>query len=225
MAPARPEAAPLTPPPGDAPGYAPPPGTAPGIELPPGAAPLVLASSSPRRRDLLARIGVVPARVAAPDIDEAPLPGERPRAYVARLAAAKAAAVTRAPGEVVLAGDTAIAVGRRLLGKPADAADARAMLRLLSGRRHHCWSAVSVIAADGRCRTRVCDTIVAFVPLPPAELDRYLAGDEWHGKAGAYAIQGRAESWVRFLSGSHSAVVGLPLFETRGLLAWAGIGG
>ena len=184
---------------------------------------LVLASTSPRRLELLARIGIVPARLAAPDIDEDPLHLEQPRPYALRIALAKALAVDRAPNEVILAGDTTIAVGRRILGKPADDADLRRMLGLLSGRRHHCLSAVCVIATDGKPRTRLSDTIVAFKPLSPAEIDAYVASGEGMGKAGGYAIQGRAEAWVRFLSGSHSGVVGLPLFETRALLSSAGV--
>ncbi len=183
---------------------------------------LVLASSSPRRRDLLARIGAMPTRIASPDVDETPLPGELPRAYVLRIAIDKARAVPRAPDEIVLAGDTTVAVGRRILAKPADEADLRRMLALLSGRRHHCYSAVCLIDADGRERTRISDTIVAFKRLTPAEIDWYVASGEGMGKAGGYAIQGRAEVFVRFLSGSHSNVVGLPVFETRALLASAG---
>jgi septum formation protein len=184
---------------------------------------LVLASTSPRRRELLARIGLVPARIAAPEIDETPLKGELPRDYVARLARGKALAVERAADEVVLAGDTTVAVGRRILEKPADEADLRRMLGLLSGRRHHVWSGVCVVGADGRPRVRVVDTIVAFKALSAAEIDRYVESGEGMGKAGGYAIQGRAETFVRFLSGSHSNVVGLPLFETRALLTSAGI--
>lgn len=185
--------------------------------------PLVLASSSPRRRDLLARIGIVPTRIAAPAIDEAPRPNELPRVYALRLAVEKAAAVARAPDEVVIAGDTTIALGRRIL-PPAETEDVqRALLAKLSGRRHHALSAVCVIAADGKIRTRLSDTIVAFKPLSSAEIDEYVACGEGLGKAGGYAIQGRAEAFVRFLSGSHSGVVGLPLFETRALLAAAGV--
>lgn len=184
---------------------------------------LVLASSSPRRRELLARIGVVPARIASPDIDETPLKGELPRDYVARLAKGKALAVERAAGEVVLAGDTTVAVGRRILEKPADEADLRRMLTLLSGRRHHVYSGVCVVGADGKARVRVVDTIVAFKVLSAAEIDWYVECGEGMGKAGGYAIQGRAETFVRFLSGSHSNVVGLPIFETGVLLGSAGI--
>jgi septum formation protein len=184
---------------------------------------LVLASTSPRRRELLARIGIVPARLAAPDIDETPLKGEAPRAYVARLAENKALAVERASDEIVLAGDTTVAVGRRILEKPVDEADLRRMLGLMSGRRHHVYSGVCVIGPDGRPRVRVADTIVAFKALSPAEIDWYVASGEGMGKAGGYAIQGKAEAFVRYLAGSHSNVVGLPIFETRSLLTSAGL--
>jgi len=183
---------------------------------------LVLASTSPRRLDLLKRIGVTPDRVAAPDIDEDPLKAELPRAYVQRIAVGKAEAVAREADEIVLAGDTTIAVGRRILGKPDDEADLRRMLGLLSGRRHHCLSAVCLIGLDGKARTRLSDTIVTFKRLTDAEIDAYIASGEGMGKAGGYAIQGRAEGYVRYLAGSHSGVVGLPVFETRALLLSAG---
>jgi septum formation protein len=183
---------------------------------------LVLASTSPRRRELLARIGATPDRIAAPDIDETPLKGEPPRRYVMRLAEGKARAVERAADEIVLAGDTTVAVGTRILEKPVDEADLRRMLGLLSGRRHHCYSAVCVIDRDGKARARLSDTIVAFKPLSAGEIDWYVASGEGMGKAGGYAIQGRAEAFVRFLSGSHSGVVGLPVYETRALLVAAG---
>lgn len=184
---------------------------------------LVLASSSPRRLSLLAQIGIVPARTAAPDIDEAAHAAELPRDYVLRIAVQKALAVPRAPGEVVLAGDTTVAVGRRILAKPDDAADLRRMLMLLSGRRHHVFSAICVIGDDAKPRTRVSDTIVTFKRLSAAEIAGYIASGEGMGKAGGYAIQGRAEGFVRFLSGSYSGVVGLPLFEARALLESAGV--
>jgi len=184
---------------------------------------LVLASSSPRRHDLLARLGVVPARVVSPAIDEAPHPRELPAAYARRLAEEKAGAVPRADGEVVLAGDTTVAVGRRILPPAESEAIQRDLLGRLSGRRHHCLSAVCVIDGAGRVRTRLSDTIVAFKPLSLAEIDAYVACGEGLGKAGGYAIQGRAEAFVRFLSGSHSGVIGLPLFETRALLRVAGL--
>ena len=183
---------------------------------------LVLASTSPRRLDLLRRIGVEPARIAAPDVDEAPRPGELPRAYVQRIALEKAQVVPRDADEIVLAGDTSIALGRRILGKPEDETDLRRMLGLVSGRRHHCLSAVCLVGLDGAARIRLSDTVVAFKRLSDAEIDRYVASGEGMGKAGGYAIQGRAEAFVRFLSGSHSGVVGLPVFETRALLESAG---
>ncbi len=183
---------------------------------------LVLASTSPRRRDLLARLGAVPTRIAAPDIDESPLPRELPRVYALRLAEAKARAVPRAEGEIVLAGDTTIALGRRIL-PPAETEDVqRTLLGLLSGRRHHALSAVCVIDATGKARSRIADTVVIFKPLTPADIEAYIACGEGLGKAGGYAIQGRAEAWVRHLAGSHSGVIGLPLFETRALLVTAG---
>ena len=184
---------------------------------------LVLASSSPRRLQLLQRLGIEPTRVVSPAIDETSRKDEVPRAYALRLAIAKAEAVARAPDEVVLAGDTAIALGRRVL-PPADTqAIQRDLLAKLSGRRHHVLSAVCVIDAAGKVRTRLADTIVAFKPLSAAEIDAYLASGEGLGKAGGYAVQGYAEAWVRFLSGSHSGVIGLPLFETRALLRAAGL--
>ena len=128
----------------------------------------------------------------------------------------------RGEEEIVLAGDTTIGVGRRILNKPKDDSDHRRMLQLLSGRRHHCLSAVAVIGLDGRPRARVTDTVVAFKRLTDAEIDWYIASGEGRGKAGGYAIQGRAEVFVRMLSGTHSGVVGLPLFDTRALLLSAG---
>ncbi|MBB4837101.1 septum formation protein [Sphingomonas kyeonggiensis] len=184
---------------------------------------LVLASTSPRRLDLLKRIGAEPARVAAPDVDEDVRTGESPRAYVLRVAVDKAQAVERAADEIVLAGDTTIAVGKRILAKPEDEADLRRMLGLLSGRRHHCLSAICLIGLDGKARTRISDTIVTFKRLTDAEIDWYVASGEGMGKAGGYAIQGKAEAFVRYIAGSHSGVVGLPVFETRALLVSAGV--
>ena len=185
--------------------------------------PLILASASPRRLDLLARIGVVPHAVDPADLDETPLKAERPAAHAVRLAAAKAQAVAaRHPGAHVLGADTVVGVGIRILPKAEDEATARRCLVLLSGRRHRVLSAVTLIAPDGSARHRLSTSIVAFKVLTAAEIDAYLAGGEWRGKAGGYAIQGAAEAYVRFLSGSHSGVVGLPLFETRALLVAAG---
>jgi septum formation protein len=184
----------------------------------------ILASASPRRAELLARLHVMAAAIDPADIDESPLKGEQPLPYARRIAAAKAAIVAaRHPGAVVLGADTVVAAGRRILPKAEDAATARTCLALLSGRRHRVHSAITVIDGAGVARHRVSTSIVAFKPLTASDIDAYLAGDEWHGKAGGYAIQGYAESWVRMLSGSHSGVMGLPLFETRALLATAGV--
>ncbi len=189
----------------------------------PGKPPLVLASASPRRLDLLARIGVVPDRVLPTDVDETPLKAELPRPLAGRLAALKAAAAAAAsPGALVLAADTVVGVGRRILGKPADAAEARRFLELLSGRRHHVYTGVVVVTPEGRSLSRLVDTILTFQRLTEQQIADYLAGGEWQGKAGGYAIQGKAEVFVRFLSGSHSSVVGLPLFETAQLLRGVG---
>lgn len=184
---------------------------------------LVLASTSARRRDLLARIGVVPDRVVGPHIDEDPRKGELPRAYALRLAQEKARAIDdRADDELVIAGDTTIALGRRIL-PPADSEEVqRTLLNLLSGRRHHALSAICVIDMGGHARTRIADTVVAFKRLTPQEIDAYIACGEGLGKAGGYAIQGRAEAFVRFVSGTHSGVVGLPLYDARALLEAAG---
>ncbi len=183
---------------------------------------LVLASSSPRRRDLLARIGVTPGRIASPDIDESPKKGELPRVYALRMAIEKAHAVPRSDGEVVIAGDTTVAVGRRILQQAADAEMQRGFLKLLSGRRHHVLSAVCVIGADGTERSRISDSIVRFKRLGDAEIDAYVASGEGLGKAGGYAIQGRAEALIDWMAGSHSGVIGLPLYETRTLLRSSG---
>ncbi len=181
---------------------------------------LVLASASPRRRELIARLGIAPLRCTAADIDETPAKGELPRVYAARMAREKAAA---ADGEAyILAGDTVVAVGRRILPKATDEATARACLELLSGRRHRVLSAVALRAPDGSLRERLSETQVRFKRLSAEEIAAYLAGGEWHGKAGGYAIQGAAEGLIAWIGGSHSGVVGLPLYETRALLKAAG---
>ena len=185
---------------------------------------LILASASPRRLDLLARIGVAPDAVDPADIDESPASAELPAPHAARMAAEKAALVAaRHPGALVLAADTVVAAGRRILPKAETEDQARACLALLSGRRHRVHSAVTLIDDAGRARHRLSTSIVAFKRLTPAEINAYVALGEWRGKAGGYAIQGHAEAWVRFLSGSHSGVMGLPLYETRALLAAAGV--
>lgn len=182
---------------------------------------LILGSASPRRRELIARLGVSLAGVAAADIDETPQRGELPRVYALRMAREKAAAVDGA-GAFVLAGDTVVACGRRILPKAEDEATARECLKLLSGRRHRVLSAIALKSPDGTLRERLSETIVRFKQLSQAEIDAYIAGGEWHGKAGGYAIQGSAEGLIAWIQGSHSGVVGLPLFETRALLKAAG---
>ena len=185
---------------------------------------LTLASASPRRRELLARQGVTPDAVIAADIDETPCKTELPRDYAQRMAREKALAVEAANvvEGFVLAGDTVVAAGRRILPKAEDEATARRCLELLSGRRHRVLSAIALRAPDGTIRERLSETAVKFKRLSAEEIDSYLAGGEWEGKAGGYAIQGAAEGLVSWLQGSHSGVVGLPLFETRALLKAAG---
>jgi septum formation protein len=182
---------------------------------------LVLASASPRRLELLARMGVVPDAVIPAEIDETPAKGELPPAYACRMAAEKAAAAAQ-PGSLVLAADTVVAAGRRILPKAESEEEARASLALLFGRRHRVHSAVTLIGPDGAVRHRLSTSIVAFKRLSDDEIASYLAAGEWRGKAGGYAIQGRAEALIRSITGSHSGVVGLPLFETRILLRAAG---
>ncbi len=185
--------------------------------------PLVLASASPRRVELLARIGIVPDRIQPTDIDETPRKAELPTQLARRLARAKAeAARDAAPGALVLAADTVVGVGRRILGKPADAAEARRFLLLLSGRRHRVTTGVCLARPDGGRSERLVTTILAFQRLTDQQVDAFLETGEWRGVAGGYQIQRRAEAFVRFLSGSHSNVVGLPLFETAQLLRGAG---
>ena len=184
---------------------------------------LILASASPRRRDLLAQIGIVPDRVVPADLDETHLKNERPEAHAKRLATGKARAVAAAnPGCFVLAADTVVGLGRRILPKAEDEATARRCLEALSGRRHRVIGGVCLIAPDGVARTRLVTSVVAFNRLSEADIRAYLASGEWRGKAGGYAIQGRAAAYIRFVSGSYSNVVGLPLFETFNLLTGAG---
>ena len=182
--------------------------------------PLILASASPRRLALLAQIGITPDQTVSPEIDEAPHRGELPRALAIRLARAKAAAVA-AGGTAVLGADTVVAAGRRILGKPLTEPEAAASLALLSGRRHRVYTGVVLIVGTRRTE-RLVTTIVTFARLTEAQQRAYLSTREWHGRAGGYAIQGIAASFIRFISGSHSNVVGLPLFETAQLLRGAG---
>jgi septum formation protein len=183
--------------------------------------PLVLASASPRRRALLAQIGIEPDRIVPAEVDETPAQGEIPRALALRLARAKLAAA-RAPGAFILAADTVVSVGRRVVGKPADAAEARAFLELLSGRNHRVTTAVAVATPSGAEAARAVETRVSMKRLSAAEIADYLASGEWDGKAGGYAVQGRAGAFVTGIVGSYSAVVGLPLYETICLLEGLG---
>ena len=183
---------------------------------------LILGSASPRRRELLAQIGLVPDDIRAPDIDETPARGELPRPYCARMAREKALAVACGDGEVVLCADTTVALGRRILGKPADAGEAAAFLWALSGRRHRVVTAVAVRSGD-RLWERVVETVVKVKTLSDAEVNGYLASGEWQGKAGAYGIQGPAGAFIPWIGGSFTGIVGLPLAETSGLLQAAGL--
>ncbi|HTT78484.1 MAG TPA: Maf family protein [Stellaceae bacterium] len=184
---------------------------------------LVLASASPRRLDLLRQIGIEPDGVAPSDINETPLPGELPAPHAIRLAEAKARAVApHHPGAFILAADTVVACGRRILPKAEDEATARRCLALLSGRRHRVYGGVALIMPDGRIALRRVESRVAMKRLSEDEIAAYLAGGEWRGKAGGYAIQGSAAAFVSWLSGSYSNVVGLPLFEVAQLLAGRG---
>ena len=182
---------------------------------------LILASQSPRRLELLARLGIVPDAVIPAHIDETELKGELPVPYAKRVAAAKAAIVAE-PGALTLAADVVVAAGRRILPKAETEQEGRCCLELLSGRRHRVHCAVTLIDAEGRARHRLSSSIVAFKRLSEEEIQAYLASDEWRGKAGGYAIQGRAEALIKTISGSYSGIMGLPLYETRTLLRAAG---
>ncbi len=192
-----------------------------------GATPrLILGSASPRRLELLARIGVIPDEVRPAEIDETPRKGELPRALALRLAREKAAAVAETiddPDAVILTADTVVAVGRRLLGKPEDETEAAAFLRLMSGRRHRVLTGMA-LRRGGMEKTRRVETQVKLKRLSEDEIAGYLAGGEWRGKAGGYAIQGAAAAFVPWLNGSYTNVVGLPLTEAAGLLASEGLG-
>jgi len=182
---------------------------------------LILGSASPRRKDLLAHLGVTPDAILPPDIDEDPKRGELPRPYCLRLAREKAEAVAAEPEDIVLCADTTVALGRRILGKPRDAGEAAEFLTALGGRRHQVITAVAVRRGD-RVWTRESVSAVKMKRLSDAELNAYLAGGEWQGKAGAYAIQGAAGAFIPWISGSFTGIVGLPLSETAALLQAAG---
>jgi len=184
---------------------------------------LVLASASPRRLELLRQIGLEPDAVDASDLDESPLKDETPRRLALRLAAAKARHVAaRRPGAFVLAADTVVALGRRVLPKAETDAEVRACLDLLSGRAHRVLTALSVVAPGGVARARLVESKVVFKRLTRAEIDTYVASGEGRGKAGGYGVQGRAGAFVITLQGSYSGVVGLPLYETANLLGGLG---
>lgn len=183
---------------------------------------LILGSGSPRRLELLAQLGLTPAAIRPPDIDETPQKGELPRDYVKRIAAEKAAAVVAAEDEVVLCADTTVAMGRWIMGKPEDADEARDFLQALSGRRHKVITAVAVKRAD-RLWARDVQSTVAMKRLSSAEIASYIASGDWRGKAGGYAIQGPAGAFIPWINGSYTGIVGLPLTETAGLLVAAGL--
>jgi len=183
---------------------------------------LVLASSSPRRIELLAQVGIVPDHIDPADIDETPLKGETPPRLAARLATTKAQVVAaRRPEAVVIAADTVVAVGRRFLEKAADEAEATRFLKLLSGRNHKVFTGVAVVR-NGQVSSRVNETRVTFKPLSQAEIAAYVAGGDWRGKAGGYGIQGPAAAFIQRIVGSHSSVMGLPLYEAVQLLHGVG---
>ncbi|WP_147124186.1 Maf family protein [Shimia ponticola] len=183
---------------------------------------LILGSGSPRRRELIGVLGLTPDAIRAPDIDEFPLKGELPRAYCNRITLGKAEALEAAPDEVILCADTTVALGRRILGKPDGAEGARQFLEMLSGRRHQVITAVAVKTSE---RVLVKDVVsqVRMKRLSNAEIDAYLATGDWEGKAGGYAIQGPAGAFIPWISGSHAAIMGLPLTETAHLLRAAGL--
>lgn len=183
---------------------------------------LILGSASPRRLELLAQIGIVPDALRPADIDETPRKAEPPRDYVRRMAAEKAAALDLADDEALLTADTTVAVGRRILGKPADRDEAAAFMRLMSGRRHVVLTAIA-LRHGSRTALRLVETKVRMRSIDPAALERYLNAGDWQGKAGGYAIQGAAAAFIPWQEGSFSAVVGLPLSETAAMLAAIGI--
>ncbi|MEE2862474.1 MAG: Maf family protein [Paracoccus sp. (in: a-proteobacteria)] len=183
---------------------------------------LILGSASPRRLELLSQIGIVPHALRPADIDETPRPSETPRDYVRRMAAEKAAALDLAGDEAALTADTTVAVGRRILGKPADRAEAAAFMRLMSGRRHTVLTAMALRHGD-RTALRLVETKVRMRSIDRHSLERYLDAGDWQGKAGGYAIQGAAAAFIPWIQGSFSAVVGLPLSETAAMLAAIGI--
>lgn len=184
---------------------------------------LILASGSPRRIDLLRAQGIEPDAIIPADIDETPLKGEQAKAMVLRLARAKAAAVAaQHRGCFVLAADTTVCVGRRLLGKAADEAEARAFLALLSGRAHRVWSGIALATPEGKLVSRASCSAIKFKVLSTAEIERYAASRDWEGKAGGYGIQGQAAAFVRSINGSYSNIIGMCIHDTMNLLTGNG---
>jgi len=184
---------------------------------------LILASSSPRRVELLAQIGIVPDHIIPADIDETPLKGELPHALCVRLARQKAEKIKDLnPDAIILGADCVVAAGRRILDKPRDEEDARRILNILSGRRHKVHGGLCVIDPQGTVRTRLCQTAVAFRRLSKDEIDAYVAGRDWEGKAGGYAIQGIAATFAKYIAGSHSNIIGLSLYDADAMLKSAG---
>lgn len=180
---------------------------------------LILASASPRRVDLLKQVGITPDKIIPADIDETPLKGELPRDLALRLATQKAQNIAeKHPNAFILAADTVVGLGRRVLDKTSTPQEAEHCLSLLSGRRHHVFGGIAIINPQGTLRTRVCDTVVQFKKLTPADIRRYIESREWEGVAGGYAIQGLAASYIKFIRGSYSNVVGLSLYDTMVLL-------
>ena len=181
----------------------------------------ILGSGSPRRKELLAQLGIIPDAILPPDINEDPVKGELPRPYCARLAREKALAIPAGPDDIILTADTTVALGRRILGKPTDAGEAARFLTDLGGRRHQVITAIAVRRGD-KIWSRESVSAVKMKRLSDLELNTYLASMEWHGKAGAYAIQGAAGAFIPWISGSFTGIVGLPMAETAALLAPAG---
>lgn len=184
---------------------------------------LILASASPRRLELLKQVGIIPFKVVSADIDETPMKGEEPRALVGRLALGKAQSVAGDfPGDYILAADTVVVCGRQIMGKAQSKEEAAAFIKKLSGRRHRVITGMTVITPEGGAVNRVTETIVKFRPVPPQEIASYAESGEWEGKAGGYGVQGYAEGFVKFIRGSYSCVVGLPLCDTMQLLNGCG---
>lgn len=184
---------------------------------------LILASASPRRLELLAQVGIIPDQIIPAEIDEKPKEDEKPRALAARLAHEKAVEVAKShKGSFILASDTIVACGNRILGKAGDKAEAETFLKMLSGRRHNVFTAVTLIGPDGGISQKTVSTVVKFKKLDQADINFYLSHDEWQGKAGGYAIQGLAARFIISINGSYSNVVGLPLHEVVNMLEGRG---